>query len=148
MHFCILLNSVYFFISGSFNELGPPELDIKILEAGQVRLLLHDYEQVLQVVDVLLEFKHASDEECAKVPEEVGVLAPHELDILLCELEWSSFKVYVAGRASKHKSKINVNDTSHIIDEYVTIMPILDVHEIGEEGIAGKGFNEVLLCFL
>ena len=62
--------------------------------------------------------------------ENVRLLSFHEFDVVLSHLEWCLFEVEVAWRVRNHKTEVYVNNVSHIINQYIIIVPILHLEDV------------------
>lgn len=74
------------------------------------------------------------------------LLAKHNLHHFLCQLKVSIFKPHIiCRRYIKNKAKINMDDMSQMIQQYIAIMSILDLEYITNNRVSSLAPNKSIL---
>jgi hypothetical protein len=94
---------------------------------------------------MLPDLKETADEQALEVLEHRRSLSSHYVYVLLSELEWCLFKAKVARRVLEVEAKVNVYQVALRVDQYVSIVSVLHVEQVREDGVPGQTLNEVLL---
>lgn len=58
------------------------------------------------------------------------------LDILQWELEWSRLEPDVSRRIGEHKAKVDVDEMAGPVNEYIPVVPVLDLQQVCHDGVA------------
>jgi hypothetical protein len=97
------------------------------LHVGTVR---HDFDSLHDLALVLADELEREEEEEFEVREDVGVLALHEFEVVLGELEGRLFEAEVAGGTAEDEGEVDVDEVSAVVDQDVVVVPVLDLEEI------------------
>ena len=84
--------------------------------------------------------------ELAELVVRRAVEAPEDLDVLQRELERRRLEADVAWRVREHEPEVDVDEVPVAVEEDVAVVPVLDLQQVRDEGVARERLGEVALC--
>ena len=67
----------------------------------------------------------------------------HQFYIILCQFEWSSLEVHVAGTGGNHETEVYVDNVAHCVDKDVVVVSIFDLEQILDQWVTCKRLDEI-----
>ena len=87
-------------------------------------------------VAVLARRLEALTKELPELQKRRALYATQDIYILHGQFEWRGLEAQVPRRVRKHEAEVDVHDMAFAVDEDVPVMPVLDLEEVRDEGVA------------
>lgn len=120
-------------------------VEVELLEAGQIGVPTHHVDNVTDLVHMLLQLVEPLEEQLLEVAIEFGILPLQQLHVLSSEFEGGRLEIPTSWGDAEDKPEVDVHDVALIVDKDIAVVAILNLQDVRKDAVGCQRLCELPL---